>query len=150
MRGEEILKSRSTPTLTTLDWDVYNAIKAASEYGYPITQKDLCDAVGLDYRPDSRGNGNRNLWDIVRKINHSYEVDKWIFTDDYTYILADENQYKKLMAYYTDRLKKAVEDLNILKQKSANDGQGKILTNQLKLMTPQAKEFHEAYREEAK
>lgn len=146
-RAKDISKSRETPTLTAIDWDVYRAIEASSEYGYPITQKDLCEAVGLDYEPDSRGNGNRSLWDIVKKINRSYEVDKVIYTTDYTYVLADEAQFKKMMGRQADKLKKAGKDLECLKQKAAFNNQGKVLSNQLKPISKGAKPFHEAYRE---
>lgn len=146
-RRQEIINSKITPTLTTLDWDVYRAIEASSEYGYPITQKDLCEAVGLDYEPDSRGNGNRTLWDIVKKINRSYEVDKVIYTTDYTYVLANETQFKKMMGRQADKLRKAGKDLECLKQKAAFNNQGKVLSNQLKPVSKEAKPFHEAYRE---
>lgn len=128
-------ESKKTKAMTPIDWEVYKAVEASSEYGYPITQRDLCEAVGIDYLPDSRGNGNRFLWDIVKKINRSPEVDKAIYTDDYTYILADEAQFGRMVSQAKAKLSKAGKDLATLTKKRAFDGQGKIGGG-----------FHEAYR----
>lgn len=144
-RHEEIIRSKLTKKLTTLDWEVYNAIKASSEYGYPISQKDLCEAVGLDYRPDSRKNGNRALWDIVEKINSSTEVDKAIYAENYTYVLADEAQYNAMLEREKASLAKHGRRYAALAVKKSLNNQGKVLSNQLKPISGDAKEFHETY-----
>lgn len=144
-RHEEIVRSGLTKKMTPLDWEIYNAVKASSEYGYPISQKDLCEACGLDWLPDSRGNGNRAVWDIVQKINDSPEVDKAIYSRNYTYVLADEGQFSEMVRREKDELSRHGHRLASLSRKQALNDQGKVLSNQLKPLDGGAKEFHEAY-----
>lgn len=143
------------PKLTPLEWKVYRAIEASEE---PIAQKDLCEAVGLAYRPLESHEGGikhrdgcRKLWNIVQHLNDTTEVEKMVVvTPDYRYSLATEEEARKKADRYHRQALTLMRREYALRRKMRLNGQGKLLSAQGNPIDSKSKAnpFFEAYPNE--
>ena len=130
MRGKAI--PAAGPEITEMHRKVFEAIKASTEYGYPITQKDLCQAVGLDYKEspangkNGKGDHCRRLWTIVNDINTSLEFDEIIVVEDYTYRIGTKEEVGEYTEFLKRKLIKLAMRLQVMKRKEDRNLQGTI------------------------
>ena len=130
MRGKAI--PEAGVEITDLHRKAFDAIKASTEYGHPIDQKSLCEAIGLEYK-DSPSNGKngkgdhcRKLWDIVNDINTSLEFDEIVVVEGYTYRIGTKEEVEEYSDFLTKKIVKLAKRLRVMNRKTGRNGQADI------------------------
>ncbi|NCA96482.1 MAG: hypothetical protein EOM74_05825, partial [Methanomicrobia archaeon] len=81
-------------SMTPRMWKLYNLIKDRTLYsGIALTQKDICDNLPNDFIYNDRPNDKcPAIWEDVDFINQSYEVEKIIVVDKFTYRIGSRQE----------------------------------------------------------
>lgn len=122
---------------TELDEKVYEAIQRATEYGCGgISQRDLCEAVGLKYRPHNlviggikHSDGCRALWNVIQHINSCPKFDKIVVCDKgkYYYHLATKEDAEAEIRQLKSDIGKKSKRAKFIAQKYGLKGQYDLL-----------------------
>lgn len=137
--------------LTSTHKKVYEAIKASTEYGYPILIRDLCDAAGLEYNPNPKhGSICRKLWNIIEELRESKEIDEYPMSDGYRFWLADREDYEEMDDKFTLQIKKLSLRRKALRKKAKQNGQGAVMDSHDEPLPPGQEEFHDSFVEQPK
>ena len=156
-----------TKKLTPRQWWLYDFVKKAtsSQPGKWLSQDEIVEGIWCDlsYCHDDKYEINENprshdrcilIWLDVEAINKSPEVDKVILVNDHSYKMAVS--YEEADTFYLGQIRKrAIASLvrySNAKRKCKADGQGKLLSLDLKPIDEEskAKAFIEAYVDENK
>lgn len=122
--------------LTSRQWAIYRLIRENSLInGRKTTQKEIVDTVGMGlvWNDDPKCHDHCSaLWNEIKDINLSCEIEKLIISKDFEYWLGNEEEtmayIDKLWKDLSPRLSRYWKYLN----KAKMNGYGKLLSNQLK------------------
>lgn len=148
-------KENKQKKLTSRKWALYNLIKHNSLVEHrKTTQKEICNALkdyGYEWDDDELSHDHCvTIWNDIKDINLSHEVDKIIISKNFKYWIGD----KKETNAFIDRLWSDLEPRLIrywaYLKKVSRDGQGQLLDRKLNPIdeNSKARTFIESYGQE--
>ena len=140
--------------LDTTAWRLYELIKHNSVVeNRKTTQKEICDKLGdlgFVYNEDDKSHDHcSKVWEVVAKINNSWEIDKVIISKNFEYWIGNKEETDKYLDTLWQQLAPRLCRYWNFKNKLARDGQGKLLSNRGEPITDssKARAFVESYVE---
>ena len=79
------------------------------------------------------------VWSDIKNLNLSYEIDKIVISENFEYWLGDQEQTKEFINGLWDDLFPRLSRYWAYKRKVARNGQGKLLSDQLKPIDDESK-----------
>ena len=132
---EEPVHEERESKLSPRHWALYRLIKSNSEAGLETTQEEICSVIdGFNYNDSEKVHDHcPTIWTAIKDINLSNEVEKIIIYKDFKAHLAHSQE--ELDEYLDDKWNELAPRLVrywFLKKKASMDGQGKLLSDQLR------------------
>ena len=135
--------------LLSCDWYLFRLIKERGGLTFAEVCRSLPQFFVWTDTIECHGNHCQALYESIKRINKSNEIDKLIYLDRNTKIIsfATKEQCEHMAKHYHDLAMPYLELESKIKKKMVLDGQGKILSNQGKLIDEksQAKKHIETY-----
>ena len=126
--------------MTPRQWSTYRVVEERMQLGLPCSQNLIFASYPKAEHEDGyvwnecakHGDHCREIWDDVQAINESPEVDKIIVVRKYDYKLGTEEECERYFNWLRSKGLKLMQRAYAVLNKCSKDGQGKLLSNQLK------------------
>lgn len=147
-RNEEKRFEQKTK-LSVRQWNLYNLIKHNSLVEHrKTTQREIYECVlGYEWNSDEKCHDHcPAIWQDITENNLSYEHDKIIISDKFTYWIGNSKETQEFIDNLWSQLAPRLMRYWFYKSKVARDGQGKLFDKNLNpVEDTKAREFIESY-----
>lgn len=136
--------------LTPKQWELYRLIYHNSMFEHrKTTQKEICDTIsGYEWDNSETCHDHcSSIWKDITENNLSFEHDKIIISKNFEYWIGSESETQEFIDGLWKQLQPRLMRYWLYKQKVAQNGQGKLLSNQLNPIDidSKARTFIESY-----
>ena len=142
-------KKYTQKLMTPQEWELYRLIKYNSEVlDRRTSQKEIAEKLGLKWNSSETCHDHcPKVWTLIEHINLSGETEKVIISFQFEYWIGNENETKVYLDKLWNDLAPRLSRFWIYTQKAKRDGQGKLLSTQLKPIddSSSAREYVESY-----